>query len=329
MNGPEPVNVYAPWPHYVDHAAPVFAALGPDRRGRFMVAPRSAPTAAAAGIEAGPLELAPGPVLLAGAGDEAAARAAGFSRFALIEHGAGQSYHGERTSGRSSSYAGGEGRGAFGLFLHPNEDAAARDRAKYPDARVDVVGSPILDGLYQVAAARVERKRPVVAVTFHASMTVADETAWAFPWIKSALRELAAGFEVIGTGHPRTFDTLAGWYERNGIEPVRDFGDVVRRADVLIFDNTSAGFAFAAAVGPVVVLDPPFYRRHVEHGLRFWPAASVGVQVADPAELEAAVRRALEDPPELRAAREAALDLVYAFRDGAPVRAAAALEAWA
>lgn len=321
----EPVNVFAPWPHYVEHTAPIFAALPPERRGRFMVAPRSEAAARAAGLEAGPLELAPGPLLLAGAGDEHAARRAGYRRFALIEHGAGQSYGGNRHSGESSSYAGGNARDGFGLFLHPNEHAAARDRARYPGADVEVVGSPVLDTLPD----REPGPGPVVAVTFHADMTVARETAWAFPWIRIALRELAKIRTVIGTGHPRAFDSLATWYAANGIEPVRDFRDVCRRADVLIFDNTSAGFAFAATGRPVAVLNPPYYRPDVEHGLRFWGASSVGVNVWDPSELPAAVDRALEDAEPERAAREAALAMVYAHRSGAAARAAAVLEAWA
>jgi hypothetical protein len=43
----------------------------------------------------------------------------------------------------------------------------------------------------------------------------------------------------------------------------------------------------------------------------------------------AAVRRALADPPAQQAARERALDLVYAYRTGAAERAAAVLVDWA
>jgi hypothetical protein len=78
----------------------------------------------------------------------------------------------------------------------------------------------------------------------------------------------------------------------------------------------------------VVVLNGPLMRRRVHHGLRLWPAASVGIQVDHPDELGAAIEAALADGPELRAGREAALALVYAHRGGAAQAAAAALEGW-
>ena len=72
------------------------------------------------------------------------------------------------------------------------------------------------------------------------------------------------------------------------------------------------------------------YRRNIEHGLRFWEAADVGVRIDEPADLPEAVRIALVDPPGVRANREAALDIVYAYRDGrAAGRATAALLDWA
>ena len=79
----------------------------------------------------------------------------------------------------------------------------------------------------------------------------------------------------------------------------------------------------------MVVLNSPRYRRNIDHGLRFWEASGVGINVAVTDDLEDAVRLALTDPPEQRAAREAALDLVYAYRTGGAARAAAALVDWA
>ena len=56
-------------------------------------------------------------------------------------------------------------------------------------------------------------------------------------------------------------------------------------------------------------------------------AATAGIQVDDPAELADAVADGLLDGHQV--AREAALDIVYAYRSGAALRAAEAIREWA
>ena len=198
-----------------------------------------------------------------------------------------------------SSYPGGRGRDAD-LFLHPNETSAARDRAAYPDARVEVVGCPKLDDL----PAREPGPGPVIAVAFHWDGAM-PELRWAWPRFRGALVRLAS---PVHRHRPRPSAgdgaDLAPWYERAGIEVVADFRDVCRRADLLVFDNTSVGFEFAATGRPVVVLEPYHYRRGVHHGLRFWDAIPGLVcqdraGVPDAVSLTAVVEQALVDrPPE-------------------------------
>jgi hypothetical protein len=132
---------------------------------------------------------------------------------------------------------------------------------------------------------------------------------------------------VIGHGHPRA-SRLPRFWAKHGIEHVPDFMDVCRRADVLLFDNTSAGYLFAATGRPVVVLNSPDYRRDWTYGLRFWDAADVGVQVSA-GDLYPAVCRALEEWPDDVAKREAALDMVFAYRTGAAQRASDVIREWA
>lgn len=150
-----------------------------------------------------------------------------------------------------------------------------------------------------------------------------------FHWIAPAIPELARRFRVIGHAHPRIAPTLERWYRQHGIEFVPDFDDVVRRAALYVTDNSSSLYEFASTGRPVVVLNAPWYRRDTEHGLRFWSASRVGVNVDRPDDLSDAVALALSDPPEWQAEREAALRIVYAYRSGASERAADALIAWA
>jgi hypothetical protein len=323
------IDVLASEAHFVDHLAAVFGALPPEARGSFMTS--SAPTAARIselGYTSTPLGDSGNPVLVASFGDMKRAQARSRQQIAIMEHGAGQSYGGRRFN--HGSYAGGVGRGAAGVFLHPGPHPAARDRAVYPKARVEIVGSPHLDTLPK-------REGPpgrVVAFTFHFNAPACPESRTAWPAFFPALVKLVGRYELLGHGHPRSWDMgrpgkrLVDRYREFGIEPVRDFGEVCRRADLLIADNTSAMFAFAATGRPVVVLNPPWYDRRVNHGLRFWEASGVGVNCNDPNDLGACIEEALADSPGRQAAREAALDLVYAYRTGASRRAADVLMDW-
>ena len=226
------VDLVAGAVQYLDHLAPVWHAL-PDRaRGRFVVDQDLVPRAADLGItaEVG-LDGPDRPTLVASFGDLRRVRDAGRSHVALIEHGIGQSYGGDRDWAHRSSYPGGRGRDAE-LFLHPNETSAARDRAAYPEARVEVVGCPKLDTL----PAREPGPGPVIAVAFHWDGAM-PELRWAWPRFRHAIVRLAARYTVIGHGHPRAMADLAPWYRRAGIEVVPDFADVCRRADLLVFDN--------------------------------------------------------------------------------------------
>lgn len=324
------IDFLASAPHYADHLAAVYGALPEEARGSFMSSDAATiERIRAAGHEPSPPQESGNPILAAAYGDMIRATKLGPRRVALMEHGAGQSYGGRHV--QAGSYAGGTNRDAVSLFLHPGPHPAKRDRDAYPDARVEVVGSPHLDTLPR------RRGRPgrVVAFTFHFNGPVCPETRSAYSDFFPALVGLASKYQLLGHGHPRLWDMgrpghrLADRYRQFGIEPVRDFDEVCRRADLLIFDNTSAGFAFAATGRPVVVLNSPRYNRGINHGLRFWEAAGVGVNCDEPAALGDCIEEALADPPERKADREAALDLVYAYRSGASKRAADALLEWA
>ena len=244
----------------------------------------------------------------------------------------GSRYGGDRRTARHPCYAGGDDNQDVGLFLVPNEHAANRWRERYPAADVAVVGCPRLDELPERVvsidpATAVERASPpVVAVSFHWDGYACPEWRSAFAWYRSAVRELAREVTVLGHAHPNRRD-LQKFYRDAGIEFVPDWDDVLRRADVYACDNSSTLYEFASTGRPVVVLNAPWYRREAEHGLRFWEAAGVGLNITEPQVL----RDAIEDAPDpmFDTARELALQHVYAYRTGAAQRAAGAIAEWA
>jgi len=329
----EPIDALAGERHFVDHLVPLWAALPAELRGRFMVTADLLEHARRLGLAPELYRETPDrPIVVASYGDVRRVRRIGRRRIALLQHGIGQSYAGEANAAATgASYSGGADNDDVGLFLCPNEHSAARWRATYPTAEVAIVGSPKLDGLPRRDPAA--DPGPVVAFGFHWDCRVVPETRSGFHQFRPAIAAAARRWTVLGHGHPRLLDRSASGavrlYRQLGVEVVTDFADVLRRADVYVFDNSSSGYEFAATRRPVVVLDATAYRRSVDHGLRFWEAADVGVRTAHASQVVGAIGEALRDPPARAAAREAALELVYAHRSGAAARAADAVTAWA
>jgi hypothetical protein len=315
------IDAFASKPWYVDHLAPIWRALGADA-GRFHV--RGSLTVAAAAGLAGVTEerpAGPDPIVTVATSDYLAAFRAGRRQIALGQHGAGQSY-----GTRHPSYPGGDDQDGVGLFLVPNATAAGVTLERYPASRVAIVGCPKVDRL----PCRIPDGRTgVVAISTHWNARIVPEAGSAWPAFGRALLELATTHHVIGHAHPRMAGRIGPFYRAAGIEVADNFMRVLERADVLVMDNSSSIFEFAATGRPVVVLNPPQYRRAISHGLRFWEAAGVGVNVDAARDLEPAITRALELRPVDVAAREAALDIVYQPRQGSAELAAAALRAWA
>lgn len=285
--------------HYADHIRPVWDAL-PDK-GRFHTKPS---------------RLADGPPTMVASYVDAH-RASG-RPVIYMEHGAGQTYR-----PGVPSYAGGRGKSHVALFLSPSEAVAARNRQAYPSAAHAVVGCPMLDRWIGHKPANGE---PVVAFAWHwEGLGVAPEARSAFGHYAQALPSLP--FKMLGHGHPRAMKRLRPFYAKHGIETVESFAEVLERADVLVFDNTSAGFMFAATDRPVVVLDAPWYRK--AWGGRFWDWADVGVRISEPRDLERAITMALHDQSTLRYNRRRIVREIYGELDGRDTaRAVGAIVGW-
>lgn len=171
---------------------------------------------------------------------------------------------------------------------------------------------------------------PAVAFTFHWNCSLVPESRTAFPFYQGELARVVtelrcSGVELVGHGHPRAYGNLEAVWRRLKVRAEPSFEGVVARASVLVADNTSAMYEWAALDRPVVVLNAPWYRRDVDHGLRFWSHVP-GRQVDAPGELLDAIRAAVVDPSDGAELRRAATAEVYARRDGrAASRAAAAI----
>lgn len=312
------IDAFASEQHYADHLVPIWRAL--QERGTFWACGPVADRLDSAGLDprASRRPDTDRPVMVASYRD---LWTAGAGPHVLVEHGAGQQY-----GNASPSYSGGHGRETVGLFICPSQTVAARNRAAYASAQAVAVGAPALDAYHGGSPA----SGGAVAISFHWECTVAPEARSAFRHYRSALMLLAARFgEVIGHGHPRVFEQLRPIYERCGIEPVADFAEVLARAGVYAVDNSSTLYEFASTGRPVVVMNAPWYRRDVEHGLRFWEYADVGVQVDEAEDLPGALELALSDPPAQAARRAEVIEQVYEATDGkAAERAARAIEDW-
>ena len=72
-----------------------------------------------------------------------------------------------------------------------------------------------------------------------------------------------------------------------------------------------------------MVLNAPWYRRWIHHGLRFWDCADVGLQCDRPEDLAETIARALEDPPEQQQRRREIIRRVYPVTPGTAAQTAA------
>lgn len=306
------IDALASWPHYLCHVAPIFAALPDEIRGTFYAADESlALLAKSYGIDAtvGYPYRPGGPVIVAGHNDMVQCHLE--RPLIYVEHGAGQNYVGID----SPSYSGGGMRERVALFLTLNETTAQRERERYPETPVVVIGSPRVDDLTKAAydgrGVTSSGALPVVAFCFHANIRICPETRATYPYWWPAVKEVTRWFTVLGHGHPREWRKLRGWYEKAGIEAVEDFTDVIRRADLVIVDNSSTGPEAAACGLPVLWLDHPTYRRDVEHGGRFWIWPQGQVSCDDPERLGQRIALALADTQGTRNARQLMADEIY------------------
>jgi hypothetical protein len=319
------IHAFSSWPHYCDHIAPIWDHLPREDKGQFVVTSKPLQARMAnRGIET-VLSRANGriaealkdrnPILVAGYSDLTKQHK---RPIAFLEHGAGQTYvqHDGRIHG---GYAGGRNRAKVGLFLCPNNKVAKLNLDAYPNARVAVVGSPRLDDLYEYRIESVREEKMCVGITFHWDCQIAVESGSAFSYYADQIKEFVkyaqvCDIEVLGHGHPKAWPWLASWWRDQGVEPVSDWGQMVRRIDTLVVDNSSVMFEAAALQIGVVVLESPEWRKDVNHGLRFWEYADLGPTVLPGGDLSYALWETYEHEWQVR--REQIVGSVYGIQPG-------------
>lgn len=254
----------------------------------------------------------------------------------FMEHGAGQTYN-----VRNNSYAGGPGRDNVCLFLSPGPHVTKANKGWYPTTPSVNVGVPKLDHWHRTMRPEIDSKKstPVVCISFHWDCHVCPETRSGFDHFQQAVIDAKAAeqsarredgspmeFKLIGHSHPRIRSRVKPFFEELNIPFYDEFEDVLEEADVYVCDNSSTIFEFASIGKPVVLLNPPMYRKNVRHGLRFWTYAGIGPNAHNSREMLEGIRMAMHETREDRINRKQMIDEIYYFTDGnATERAAEAI----
>ncbi len=205
------------------------------------------------------------------------------------------------------------------VIAAPNDYIASRYRTYDSRLRVEVVGTPKMDGLLKVPH---ESDGRTVAVSFHwtgmrSGRTVPRE-------FRDELQRLNEHTTVLGHAHPRFFDLAAKFYTGLGIEAVADFNEVVRRADVYACDHSSTIYEWTALDRPVVLMS----RRGVvpgSSGLRYIDHADVGPTATPDTLTEVALMSLGGDAEHAEQRRAATLEL-FPYLGHATARAVAIVE---
>jgi hypothetical protein len=319
------------WSHYTNHLAPIWKALPEDIRGSFAVIRGSSADnrARELGIPTVPFRQYSRDVLVCVASYEDY-RAAKPAPVIFVNHGVGQTYNGDEKTAGMGSHSGGKGRERVVAFLCTSQRDAQNNRASYPDTPAYPVGVPYLDIFVSLQKGKLRESHvednfnydsPTVTFSFHANIQACPETQWAVDWAKPAIRALVDpnnlehNFQLLAHSHPRARKQLELFWKKMGVPYEPEWLKVLGKTDVYVIDNSSSGYEAAALGIPTVWWNPPFYRRDVHHGLRFWEAIP-GVEVNAPMDLASAIDLALLDPPELQQKRDAAVSIAYGDADG-------------
>ena len=300
------VDILSTERHYDDHLRPIWDALPESAKGNWFQ--HAAPSKPTGNI-----------TLVCSYGNLLRMRDRG--PVVYMEHGIGYSYVNGAGERFHPSYAGSSKRDGVILFLNNHELTQDLNRKAHPNVPGVVIGTPKMDAW----AGRMWENptNPIATYSTHWDCRhVVPETRSAHKEFRWALRpdQWSDRFTWNGHAHPRAWGLVKTDYKNFYIPVIQDFADVLDQASVYVADTTSTLYEFAYTGKPVVCLNASFYRKDVNHGIRFWDYVP-GIQVDHWKDVPSAVERALDGEGEELRAR--AVDLVYPVRDGTAAKRAA------
>jgi hypothetical protein len=302
-----PADFLATLPHYLDHIVEIWRQLSASGRGKFYVPARLMDYARFKGVEPSEvrttspiskdviLPTGPNPIVTSAYVDMAAANQK-LRTLIFMQHGIGMSFYADvGTRVRRLGYAGGGGMQQYvNLFLSPNKYTENLILKQFPNALDVVVGVPKMDKW--VGQPKPLNSKPKVVISFHwQGHKVTPEMGDAFEHFESALPLLSREFDLYGHAHPKVALSMKAKFESMGIPYIATFDEVLRTADLYINDASSTIYEFCFVNRPVVIMNAPWFRRNVNHGIRFWDYSNVGINCDDPKDLVLAAAMALED----------------------------------
>ena len=237
------------------------------------------------------------PVLVAAYGDMMYAHAIAPERkILMMEHGTGHTFG-------KSAYPNGVGKRDYvSLFLSPNQYTVDKIHT-VRDTRAEVIGTPKLDWVHERMnpyhlIKQTHDNPPIIAIGFHwgHARTRPPESGSAFEHYREYIPTLVknTGYKFLAYGHPLAELKYKEFYTGLDIDYTSDFNTVMRQADVCVNDLSSVMYEFVTTGKPVIVLNAPWFRRDVEHGIRFWDYSDIGINVDGPDELLPAIEDTIE-----------------------------------
>ena len=300
------IDFLAAQPHYLDHMAPVWYILPNRYKGIFWIPETMLdyvdgtlfhdPLLKVYNDDTPKLFRGTNPVLVASYGDMLHVHNANSSLpILMMEHGTGHTFG-------KAAYPNGPGkRDHVTMFLSPNQYTVDKIHS-VRQAPCHVIGTPKLDKVIQEInphrlAKQTPADSPLIAIGFHwgTKRNRPPESGSAFEHYKDIIPELSRQYKLLAYGHPLAKAVYKPFYEDLGIEYTSDLFDVMKRADICINDLSSALYEFLVTGKPVIVLNAPWFRRDIQHGIRFWDYSDIGINVEKPEELMPTIENTLSN----------------------------------